>query len=216
MRSPRNLFRSAATPTLRGRSKGEVPAHAVRSLCKNIVHVRLGALFKGSVSVGPTMAAAQPGMHSSTSISAADTSRGIGDAEDPEQAKDLSTSRTFDTPPGFTSSECHLCDCSVDANDIEAPSVSERSGTPPSDSGPASRKLTDVELDTGTKRRTPFHKMRSLAQRIRPRRGMSVTPRTSVPPTVISDDCWLGWDVCQAVVKGEHVVSPMGSLMGQV
>lgn len=65
-------------------------------------------------------------------------------------------------------------------------------------------------------RGAPFKRVKSVIScACRPRPAPS-TPRRSVSIAKGPEDCWLGWDVCHAVVKGEYVPPPMESLVAQM
>ncbi|TFY57635.1 hypothetical protein EVJ58_g6899 [Rhodofomes roseus] len=74
------------------------------------------------------------------------------------------------------------------------------------------RHKTDSSGHTAVAARSaPSQKVKSgITRTCRPR--PAIAPRQSVPPANIPDDCWLGWDVCQAIVKGEYIRRPIESL----
>lgn len=216
MRSPRNFFRSTAPSVyFEKRHDGELPVRITKSTFKNVACRRLGALFSPTnraVDVGPARTAEPPGGRTTATIPAAIFSDNTFNPADAEQGGCLTTSSTpLVAPTRFPSNEHHLCDCSVDARTVAVPSASERDEAPATEF-PVSRKFASI----GYASSMPFRKVKSLVQRARSRHRVLVPLRASVPPAVIPDDCWLGWDVCEAVVKGGYVPPAMESLIGQV
>ena len=137
-------------------------------------------------------------------------------------AHDLTTIETSESLPNSlipfaTSAESSAvwCDSTEATNSASVPNVSEPE-QPPAPEDSVSRQLADVGLATVAACSMSFRQVKSAIQGVRPCRAVPVSPPVSVLPAMIPDDCWLGWDVCQAVVKGEHVPPPMDSLISQV
>lgn len=216
MRGPRNFFRHPDAQTthhdipIDDKLRTRFNRVGLKAVARRTIVPLLRAPVR-TFDVEPVMNIQLPGEHS-TPEPAVDII-----AHEHTEASEATEGLPTSLIPFVTSAESSgiWCDSTEATSSASALQVSEPEQPPVSEDS-VSRQFADVGLATVAACSTPFRQVKSIIQRVRPRRTGSINPRASVTPAVISDDCWLGWDVCQAVVKGEHVPPPMDSLIGQV
>ena len=219
MRNPRNLFRTRDPRPIchTGSPDGQSHTHFGKLSFKTVARRTMGALFKApsarAIDKGTFVPTEQP---DEPSVSTMDVSL-HKPTEAAETTESIPTSLIPFIAVGSWVSDCPWCNSSTEASSSASSLDVSEPEQPLASEDSVSRQSAHVEL-TGAVNAcsTPLRQVKSLVRRIRPRRGVPLPPRVSVRPAVIPDECWLGWDVCQAVVKGEHVPVPMDSLMDHV